>query len=75
MHILYTSHENILRVNAGRYFEVDGHKVQRNSSVITGQEAIMKEPPLKAPAMYCTSIGIVLLFLSLSNISLFILLG
>lgn len=50
MHTLYISHENILRVNATKYFQVDGHKVQRNSNlvVIVQETIVLREPPLKA---------------------------
>lgn len=41
IHPLYVSYENILRVNATKYFEVDGHKVQRNPNlVVLVQETI-----------------------------------
>ena len=44
--IMYTlSHENIWRVNAIKYFEVDGHKIQRNSPAET---IVLSESPLKA---------------------------
>ena len=46
MHTLYLSHQNIWRVNARKYFEVDGYE---NSPVIIGQETIvLSESPLKA---------------------------
>ena len=49
MHTLYLSHHNIWRVNARKYFEVDGYEIRRNSPVIIGQETIvLSESPLKA---------------------------
>lgn len=48
MHTLCISPENILRVNALRYFEVDGHKIQRNSPVVTGLETTVLRESLKS---------------------------
>jgi len=45
---LHLSHENIWRVNAMKYFEVYGHKIQRYPVVIDQEILVLNESPLKA---------------------------
>lgn len=53
MYALYISHENILRVPAIKYHEVDGTALRRNSSVVSSQETtVLRGPPLKV--LKCT---------------------
>lgn len=60
MRTLCVSPENILRVNALRYFEVDGHKIQRNSPVVIGLETTVLRVSQKFLTVYRTSIGMVI---------------
>lgn len=52
MNTLHMSHENILRVNAVKYFEVGGHNIQRNCPVVIGQKTIVLRVFLKRSTAY-----------------------